>query len=269
MVATAQRIASLLLHTPFSFSFISNQAFSPLMSEAPNPPVCLPLTVLLIWSFSWKLNLVTTDKVVLNEQGDWRLFRFPSGSHPQIPKNAADERQHATRAQSHHHCVLRRCGAVAALCCAMQAAWEGKLKKLWFAVCIFPSYWGHSSATSLTFWRHFTKGLSRYSKNSASSSLERFHQRLSSVAISAVLAKASRFLRAPSNGQTRRLKTKRNWTNQYRPQWGMKQLPGLEKKKLEVRGHTYTHAHIHTPKAIISISFSVQLTSTCGHVHII
>lgn len=51
-VATAQRITSLLLHTSLSSSFISNQAFSPLMSEPPNPPVCLPLTVLLIWSSS-------------------------------------------------------------------------------------------------------------------------------------------------------------------------------------------------------------------------
>lgn len=170
---------------------------------------------------------------------------------PSDTENAADERRHATRAQSHHHCVLRRCGAVAALCCATQAAWEGALKKLWFAVCIFPSYWGRSSATSVTFWRHFTKGLSRYSKNSASSSLERFHQRLSSVAISAVLAKASRFLRAPSNGQNRRLKTKRNWTNQYRPQWGMKQLPGLEKKKSWRWGDTHTHTHTHTPSFLL------------------
>lgn len=72
--------------------------------------------------------------------------------------------------------------------------------------------------------------------------LECLHQRLSPVAISAVLAKASRFLRASSNGQNRGLKTKRNWTNQYRPQWGMKQLPGLGKKSCRW-GDTHTHTH--------------------------
>lgn len=104
------------------------------------------------------------------------------------------------------------------------------------------SYWGCFNAASLTFWRHFTKGLSRHSElsdYSVSSHLKQFYPRLLLLAVSAVLAKASGFLRPASDDQNRGVKTKRNWTNQYKPQWGMKQLA-------ERSWGWWAHTHMHT-----------------------
>lgn len=121
---------------------------------------------------------------------------------------------------------MRRCGASSCAWLCHTGRMRRCVKNVRGTMCVRAqarllnnlSYRGCFSAASVTFWRHFTKGLSHYSKNSVSTHLKRFLQRLSSVAISAVLAKASRFLRTPSNDQNRGLKTKRNWTNQYRPQ---------------------------------------------------
>lgn len=99
------------------------------------------------------------------------------------------------------------------------------------------SYWGCFNAASLTFWRHFTKGLSDYS---VSGRLKQFYPRPLLVAVSAVLAKASGFLRPTSDDQNRGVKTKRNWTNQYRPQWGMKQL---DERSWGWGVYTYMHTH--------------------------
>lgn len=68
--------------------------------------------------------------------------------------------------------------------------------------------------------------------------LKPFYQRLLLVAISADLAKASRFLSPPWDDQNRGLKTKRNWSNQYRPQWGLKELAERNRG-----GGTHTCAH--------------------------
>ena len=65
-------------------SFISNHAPSPFLSESPILPVCLPLAVLLMWSFfSERLSHVATDRIVLNEKGIGAMLRSPSGSHHQ------------------------------------------------------------------------------------------------------------------------------------------------------------------------------------------
>ena len=64
-------------------SFISNHAPSPFLSESPILPVCLPLAVLLMWSFSERLSHVATDRIVLNEEGIGAMLHSPSGSHHQ------------------------------------------------------------------------------------------------------------------------------------------------------------------------------------------
>lgn len=126
-------------------------------------------------------------------------------------------------------------------CCAHQCA-SACLVNHW-------SYWGSFNAASLTFWRHFTKGLSHHSE--LSSHLKQIYQRVLLVAVSAVLAKASRFLRAASDDQNRGLKTKRNWTNQYRPQWSMKQLA----QRSWGWGHTHAHTCALITKAPIVLVF--------------
>jgi len=94
-----------------------------------------------------------------------------------------------------------------------------------------------------------------------------------SVAVRAVLGKASGFLWAALDDQNTRLKTKRNRTNQYRPQWGMKQL--AERSWGEDNTHTHTHKHTHThlrtnkiPSQAHTFTFMSTHIWTQIHVHV-
>lgn len=128
------------------------------------------------------------------------------------------------------------------------------------------SYWGYFIAASLTFWRHFTKGFSCHSELSDQSA-QPFKAILpkAAEAVRVVLAKATGFLRAPSDDQNRAVKTKRNWTNQYRPQWGMKQPA---ERSWGEKTHTRAPARTHTLITVAHVpSCTVQYTHKRIHIY--
>lgn len=198
MVATVHQVQQITAFFFTHFSVVLSFPITPPLSFCQSPPNSLhlsPTSCLTDLVSYWKLSNVTAGRILLNEQGIAAMLHFPLAA--TIYSWNAEMLQTNSDAAPPVIYELHLCwfGAWvhAYICVCDREDREDKEMR----VCELPrgayrarvwtrpvyrwSYWGYFVAASLTFWRHFTKGLSHHSElsdHSLSTHLKQFYQRL-------------------------------------------------------------------------------------------